>query len=60
MNEDRIAELNKQIADLKKSWPAHSIPPAMMERLDALEEELTEELRKRAKATKNKKVGSGK
>ena len=40
MNNERIIELEKQIADLKKQWPAHSVPPAMLQRLDELEEEL--------------------
>jgi len=40
MNSKRIKELEKQIADLKRQWPAHSVPPAMLQRLDELEEEL--------------------
>jgi hypothetical protein len=43
-NSDRILALKAQIADLKKRWPAHSIPPGMMLRLDELEEELENEL----------------
>jgi hypothetical protein len=39
----RIQELQEQIADLKKRWPAHSIPPALLEQLDELEEELDKE-----------------
>ncbi len=35
-----IQQLEKQIADLKRRWPAHSVPPAMLEQLDELEEEL--------------------
>jgi tRNA-Thr(GGU) m(6)t(6)A37 methyltransferase TsaA len=50
MSKDKVAELKEQIADLKKRWPAHSVPPAMMERLDALEEELAIELKKRSEA----------
>ena len=50
MSKDRVAEFKEQIADLKKRWPAHSVPPAMMERLDALEEELAMELKKRSEA----------
>ena len=38
----RIAELKKQIEDLKARLPAHSIPAAMMAELDDLEEELEE------------------
>lgn len=37
---DRIKELEKQIEDLKSRWPAHSVKPAMVQRLDELEEEL--------------------
>jgi hypothetical protein len=40
MDNKRIIELIKQIADLKRQWPAHSVPPAMLQRLDELEEEL--------------------
>ena len=50
MSKDRVAELKQQIADLKKRWPAHSVPPAMVERLDALEEKLAMELKKRSEA----------
>lgn len=46
MSDDKVAELREQIADLKKRWPAHSVPPAMMECLDTLEEELARELEK--------------
>ena len=37
---DRIKELKKQIEDLLRRWPAHSVKPAMVQRLDELEEEL--------------------
>lgn len=43
---DRIIELKRQIEDLKKRLPAHSIPPAMMAELDDLEERLEEELKR--------------
>ncbi len=39
-DEDRVHEVEKRIADLKSRWPAHSVPPAMLEELDELEEEL--------------------
>jgi hypothetical protein len=42
-NSDRIRAIQDQIADLKKRWPAHSTPPAMMQRLEDLEEELENE-----------------
>ncbi len=40
MNRKRIEELEKQIAELRSRWPAHSVPPAMLQQLDELEEEL--------------------
>jgi hypothetical protein len=36
----RVAELEKQLADLQARLPAHSVPPSMMVELDDLEEEL--------------------
>ena len=44
MDNKRIQELEEKIAGLKKRWPAHSVPPAMMRELDDLEEELAEAL----------------
>jgi hypothetical protein len=46
MNGERIEELEKQIAELKRRWPAHSVPPTMLQQLDELEEELERELKK--------------
>lgn len=46
MTDNRIQLLQKEIDDLKKRWPAHSIPPALMEQLDELESQLAEELEK--------------
>ena len=40
VRENRIKNLEKQIAELKSRWPAHSVPPAMIQQLDELEEEL--------------------
>jgi hypothetical protein len=39
----RIRALQEQIDDLKKRLPAHSIPAAMLLRLEELEEELERE-----------------
>ena len=36
----RIAELERRIADLKARLPKHSVPPAMFIELEELEEEL--------------------
>jgi ATP phosphoribosyltransferase regulatory subunit HisZ len=37
---DRIEELEDQITALKRQWPAHSVPPSLLQRLDDLEDEL--------------------
>jgi len=37
---ERIQELERQIADLEARLPAHSVPPAMIAQLEALEETL--------------------
>jgi hypothetical protein len=55
MSSERIEELEKQIAELKRRWPAHSVPPTMLQQLDELEEALE---RERKKATEGKKVAS--
>ena len=49
MAANRIAELERQIADLKERWPAHSVPPSMFQRLEELEEAL-----KKARGTEEK------
>jgi hypothetical protein len=40
----KIEDLKKEIENLKRQWPAHSVPAAMLQRLDELEEELEKEL----------------
>jgi len=49
MSSERIKELERQIAELKRQWPAHSVPPAMLQRLEDLEEELERERAAREK-----------
>jgi hypothetical protein len=44
MDNKHIQELKDKIEDLKKRWPAHSVPPAMLQKLDDLEDELLEAL----------------
>lgn len=44
MNNDRIKELEEKIEDLKKRWPAHSTPPALLQELDELEDALAIEI----------------
>jgi hypothetical protein len=41
---DRVRDLERQIEELKSRWPAHSVPPAMLQQLDELEEALEMEL----------------
>ena len=48
MSSERIEELERQIAELNRRWPAHSVPPTMLQRLDELEEELESEVNKAA------------
>ena len=48
MTDERIADLLRQIDELKQRWPAHSASPAMMEELDYLEEQLSLEQNKLA------------
>lgn len=38
--EQRLQELKKQLDDLRKRWPAHSVKPEMVSQLDDLEEEV--------------------
>ena len=40
MTDDKIREIENQIADLKARWPAHSVPPSMWQQLEELEDEL--------------------
>ena len=46
MDDNRIKELEEKIADLKKRWPAHSVPAALLQELDDLEDALAEEIEK--------------
>lgn len=47
---ERIAELEAQIADLEARLPQHSIPPAMLMELEALEEALEQARREAEQA----------
>jgi hypothetical protein len=40
MSREKIEQIEQEIADLKASWPAHSVKPAMWQRLEELEEAL--------------------
>jgi hypothetical protein len=56
MSSERIKELESQIAELKSRWPAHSVPPAMFQQLEDLEEELEKELKKTDEGRTNAKA----
>lgn len=58
MGRDRVEELKKQIADLKKRWPAHSVSATMMEQLDELEEELRLEQNRRGRSGEDIEMGA--
>ena len=57
MSSERIEELKEQIAELKRRWPAHSVPPAMLQQLDELEEELEREVKKATEEKNSAKAG---
>jgi len=40
MPEKKVKKLEEEIADLKARWPAHSVKPSMLQKLEELEEEL--------------------
>jgi hypothetical protein len=56
---ERIKELEKQIAELESRWPAHSVPPAMLQQLEELEEELERELKKANLESDEGQAGGG-
>jgi hypothetical protein len=41
---EKVTLLREQITDLKKHWPAHTVPPGLMQQLDDLEEALEQAL----------------
>lgn len=50
--ENRIQQIQEQIEEVKRRWPAHTPSPALMNQLDELESQLEEELRKKQNASK--------
>ena len=40
MKDERIKQIEEEIAVLKASWPAHSVPVSMWQKLEELEEKL--------------------
>jgi hypothetical protein len=56
---ERIKELERQIAELESRWPAHSVPPAMLQQLEELEEELERELNKAGAEPDRAEAGGG-
>ncbi len=45
--EQRIAELQHQLEELRRRWPKHSVPPALHRELEELEDELERLLNER-------------
>jgi TolA-binding protein len=40
---ERVKELEERIADLRRRWPPHSVPPQMLEQqLDAIQSRIAE------------------
>ena len=39
-DDDTILALEREIAEIKRRWPPHSVPPQLLRRLDELEDEL--------------------
>lgn len=39
---EQIEAIRKRLADLKARWPRHSVPPAMLQELEELEDQLWE------------------
>ena len=57
MSNERIKKLEKQIVELKRRWPTHSVPPSMFQQLDELEEELEREQEKATGEKSSAKAG---
>ena len=59
MNEkETIKEIEKEITEIKDSWPAHSPPPGMLLRVEELEEQLAQ-LKKNLKGECNASAYGG-
>jgi L-lactate utilization protein LutB len=56
---DRVEEIRKKIEDLKKRWPAHSVPPALVMELDELEAALEEALKERREGKSDAEADRG-
>ena len=54
LDQDRASDLEQKIAELKRRWPAHSVPAGMWQELEELEEEL-----KAIKETEDKSEDGG-
>jgi hypothetical protein len=42
MATEKVKEIEAKIAELRRRWPAHSVPPHMWEELEQLETDLEE------------------
>ncbi|KPJ51442.1 MAG: hypothetical protein AMJ37_04840 [Dehalococcoidia bacterium DG_18] len=58
MTSERVKKLERKLADLKRRWPPHSVPPGMLEQLDELEQML-EEARGQTKKSESGDASNG-
>lgn len=56
---DEAGEIEEQIAELRRRWPAHSAPPRMWQELEELEAELERVERERTKGDDGGKASAG-
>lgn len=58
MNRDEVKEIEERIAELKRRWPAHSVPARMWQDLEELENELREAERTGAEESNAREDGT--
>jgi hypothetical protein len=57
VDRDKTIEIEEKIAELKRRWPAHSVPPHMWQELEELESELKEAERTGIEETYGREAG---
>ena len=56
---DKRADIEQKIAELKRRWPAHSVPPQMWDELEELEEKLERTEDAESEETDGRETGTG-
>jgi hypothetical protein len=56
---DPVEEIREKIKDLKKRWPAHTVPPALVMELDELEAALDAALKERREGKSDAEADGG-